>query len=46
MVNFNQTSGEKESKIAQLSTDLTMYKSKSEDLSLQLGSLTINHEKL
>lgn len=46
MVSFNQTNGEKDEKIAFMTTELAFYKAKSEDLSLQLGTLQINHEKV
>jgi hypothetical protein len=34
MINFNQSNGEKDEKIAFISTELSFYKAKSEDLSL------------
>ena len=46
MINFNQSNGEKDEKIAILKADLTNFKGKSEDYALQLGTLQINHEKI
>jgi len=46
MINFNQSTGEKDEKIALITGELAIFKAKSEDLSLQLGTLQINHEKV
>lgn len=46
MVTFNQSNTEKDEKIEILRKEATEYKAKSDNLELQLGTLTITHEKV
>jgi len=46
MIGFSEVQKEREDKISRLKSDLNSYKIKSDDLELQLGTLSINHEKV
>ncbi len=46
MIGITQTQEEKEEKINFLKNELSVYKLKSEELHLQLGTLQIHHVKL